>query len=660
MGRLLSLYIPVSAYLQYTFVVVLLLTIIYLFFKFEKKYAKRWVAGLLINCSLLLGGWCSNAINKTAELPYDIPLSYKGSVLDVYKEDATKQNIEILVTRTDIKKSVYFKSLLYIKKDSLQTPLLPGDQILFKSKLTKIQSVRNPYAFNYGAYLKSKKIFGCFYVDSDQCYKLESGFSVRRYFYLIRNYFENKLLTVGLDNNVSSILIALILGDKTQINNDVKSDFSGAGLMHLISVSGMHVGIIYLIVVFLLGGFKSKINKKVQLVIILSCLWFYAGLTGMSPSVFRATIMFSMFIITKSLSRVNYNIYHALAIAAFIILLLNPEAIINIGFWLSFMAVISIVYFYPRINTMVYFAKPWTKFIWSLFSLSLAAQIGTLPIVIYAFGYFPLWFFISNIIIVPLIPFVFIGGLLLMFCPVNSLVVSFLMSGLNEIVLFVIEVASWINQFPLSKYAGLQLGLFEVGMFYVVIIFIVLYNNKRTYQNVIGVLVSIVLFVTLNSFKSYHQLSKEKLVIHEIKGKSAVSSISINDRYLFEDSKLSDVELERNIMPLWRNHLYTTIDQVDFASKKIIPFYNSNLRGLILNGAVDLSVLDSLYLNVDVIVVTHKVTKNIIEDIFAEFKSAKVIFDSSFSRYESLQIADNHQYDSQRVYFVALNGAIEL
>ncbi len=659
-GRVLGLYITTSAYVISSFVVIVALTIIYLYFKLEKKYAKRWIAGILINFSLVFAGLCSNVSGNVAHIQFDTTATYKGVVLNVFKEDIKKQNIELLVTKAESNKSVYFKSLLYLKKDSLQVPLLPGDQILFKSKLTKVKSESNPYAFDYSKYLNAKNIYGCFYLSSDQYIQLESGFSVRRYFYMIRNCFENKILNLDFDDEVSSILIALIFGDKTQIDNGVKGDFSGAGLMHLISVSGMHVGIIYLLIIFLLGGFKSKVNKKIQLVILLGCLWFYAGLTGMSPSVFRATIMFSIFIVTKSLSRVSYNIYHSLAIAAFIILLLNPEAIINVGFWLSFMAVISIVYFYPRINTIIYLTKPWSKFIWSLLSLSIAAQIGTAPLVIYAFGYFPLWFLISNIIIVPFIPFAFLGGLLLVFIPEHSLISQLLLGALNDLVLFVIEVAGWVNSFYLSKYAGLQLNIFEVFILYVIILFIILYNNIKSFINVTGGLVSTILFFILQTVTSYIQLSEERIVVHEIKGKSAISEIILNNSCFYSGSKISDLELERKVMPLWRSKLLTILEPHRVIADTIIPFYNSNYHGVILNGDMDLDALKKLQLNLDVIIITHKVSQNIIAEVLSEFKTAKVVFDSSFSQYECRQIADYQRNDSVVIHFVALNGAIVL
>ncbi len=659
-GRVLGMFITGSAYISSSFVVIVALTIIYLYFKLEKKYAKRWIAGILINFSLVFAGLCCNTRNHDVHIQYDIAATYKGVVLNVIKEDIKKQNIELLVTRSDEDSWVYFKSLLYLKKDSVHESLLPGDKLLFKSKLTKVESESNPYAFDYSKYLNGKNIYGCFYLSSYQCIKLESGFSVSRYFYLFRNCFENKLLGLGFDDDVSSILIALILGDKTLIDNDVKGDFSGAGLMHLISVSGMHVGIIYLLIIFMLGGFKSKVNPKIQLVIVLSCLWFYAGLTGMSPSVFRATIMFSIFIITKSQRRVNYSIYHSLAIAAFVILLLNPEAIINVGLWLSFMAVISIVYFYPRINSIVYLTKPWNKFIWSLFSLSLAAQIGTAPLVIYAFGYFPLWFFISNIIIVPFIPFVFLGGIFLMFIPEHSLLTKLLLGALNDLVLFVIEVAGWINNFYLSKYAGLQLNLFEVFILYVIIVFIILYNNTKSFLNLTGVLVSTILFLSLNTIFSYVQLSEERIVVHEIKDKSAISMIGLNNSCFYSDSRISDLELERKVMPLWRRYLLTTLGPHRVIDDTIIPFYNSNYHGIVLNVDVDLDTLKKLQLSLDVIVITHKVSQNIISVVLSEFTTVEVVFDSSFSQYECHQIADYQCNDSLEIHFVALNGAIEL
>ncbi len=656
-GRLLSFYFLVSFYSIAIYALLFVFTLIFIGFKLEKQYNSRWISGLLINLTLLFCSWSNTDYNLTNHIQYDNLKEYSANVIDVYRSHDQSQTLEILTCEQSLKQNKYFKSLVYYKCNENQKLLMPGDQIVFCSSLQKVQVERNPYTFNYAEYLLSKHILGQFYLDSTSCKLIKSSWSVSKGFYLLRNWCKNKINSVITDEDASSVLIALMLGDKTFIDSDVKLDFSGSGLMHVISISGMHVGVIYMILLFLFSLLKVKGVQKFKLYFILAFLWFYTGLTGMSPSVFRSTIMFSILLIGQVKNKGSYNVYHSLAIAASIILVLSPEAFTNIGFWLSFLAVLSIVYFFPIFNAMLNFKKPWNRALWSLIALSLSAQIGTAPLVIYTFHYFPIWFLLSNLLIVPIVPFILLGGLIIILSPTGS-IISVLVSGsIEELTVYMINIAKWINNLYLAKYAGLQLQFIELMMIYIALILFVIRNeSKRIFFGITSIAV-VLIFLIVNFVSTEFLDPKSAIIVHEIRKKSVVSFVNDESSFCFTNDSISTNIKERSIMPLWRHLKVSTFNLNKDSSSIILPVCFSGLNAIIINGNIDIDCIMSLHDNIDLIIVTNRVSNAIIDEIIYSFIDKKVVFDSSFSRKYSLQLSESYKDDELSLEFISLNGA---
>ena len=171
--------------------------------------------------------------------------------------------------------------------------------------------------------------------------------------------------------------------------------------MHVLAVSGLHVGIIFFILNFLLTPLnRNKRLLKIKLFLLVGALWFYAFLTGLSPSVMRSCTMFSFIVVGENLNK-RTNIYNTLAASAFLLMLINPLIIFGAGFQLSYIAVISIVFFQPRLAALVAVKNRILKYVWDLFTVSVAVQIGTAPISIFYFHQFPVYFWLSNFIVIP-------------------------------------------------------------------------------------------------------------------------------------------------------------------------------------------------------------------------------------------------------------------
>jgi competence protein ComEC len=245
----------------------------------------------------------------------------------------------------------------------------------------------------------------------------------------------NDYLGQSLEDNLSgkelAIAKALILGDKSLLDTEVKNSFTNTGAMHVLAVSGLHVGIIMQILMVFLGFFSKWIDRKTSILLVVGIMWIYAVLTGLSPSVLRAVFMFSVLVLAQ-ISGKQHDSVNSLFFTAFVIFLFDPYTLFDIGFQLSFLAMLGIFLFYRQIEEVVFIDNKWIRKVWQGTAIGFAAQIMTTPLSLYYFHQFPNYFILTNI---------------------GLMASSGLILGLG---IFIFSI-TWLK--PLAKFAGLILGL---------------------------------------------------------------------------------------------------------------------------------------------------------------------------------------------------------
>ena len=291
--------------------------------------------------------------------------------------------------------------------------VLPGDRILFRGQFTTIPPPDNPYAFDYATYLKYQGIRLRFFAREMQVLpgsSLRSGW-LRR-LYELRQICRRRLLR-GISGRADrSILLALILGDRSELDADLRTAFAAAGAMHILAVSGLHVGIIGLFAGLLFGWLPiGRYRKPVRTMGSLLFIWIFTILTGAGPSVQRSAVMFTVLLVGQ-LSGGRARIWNSLAVAAFLLLWWQPLMLFQLGFQLSFLAVAGIVFFHPLLIKCWFPGNPVWKYAWSLFCVGCGAQLTTMPLTVFHFGQFPLLFWLSGWIAIPLATLLLGTGLL--------------------------------------------------------------------------------------------------------------------------------------------------------------------------------------------------------------------------------------------------------
>ncbi len=294
--------------------------------------------------------------------------------------------------------------------DSART-LRYGTRLLVEGQPKRPTPPRNPSEFDYRQYLAHQHIYHRHRPAAFRVVGYAPASWVQVWAEDIRRYSIETFRTYVRDQAAFGIASALVLGARDELDPTTRQDYTVAGATHILAVSGLHVGILYFIVAALLGRHPRR--RGLRLVVLLVVLWGYALVTGLSPSVLRATTMFSVVAIAQALHRPT-QIYNTLALSAFLLLLINPNLLFSVGFQLSYAAVLGIVYLQPRLASRWQPRHRVVRWAWELTCVSVAAQLATTPLSLHYFYAFPVYFWLSNLVAIPGAFLVLTGGLLLL------------------------------------------------------------------------------------------------------------------------------------------------------------------------------------------------------------------------------------------------------
>ena len=428
------------------------------------------------------------------------------------------------------------KVLVHLALDSNSNKLLPGDFIEVNSRLNSIHSLGNPNEFDYSKYLKNKQIVAQFFLTSNTRWeKYKSSFPLNRYSTIIRNRCLDIFKRSGLQSNNLFIASALTFGYKNDLNTFVKNIFSRTGAMHVLAVSGLHVGIIFLIVNSIISLLKIPFRYDwLGHFFILLIIWSYALITGLSPSILRATTMMSFFIIARVFNK-HTSIYNVLFSSVFFLLFVNPFLIIDVGFQLSILAVFGILFFYPKIYNLINVKHYILKKIWAISSVSLAAQLTTFPISIFYFHQFPNLFLLSNIFVIPLVFILLIVGLFTIVLSFNNSILILWGKLFSFLLSVLMSFLTTIESISFSTTKGLFISAEETLLAYLAILFMVLYHKKRYFFLKITCFSIVFLLICLDLKEDYTIQNQKKVVIYNIPNHFALDLMAGNNHYFIAD-----------------------------------------------------------------------------------------------------------------------------
>jgi competence protein ComEC len=537
--------------------VFILFTFFYSIATASLKFKLAWLNGIAITIIFICTGnsiyqfhdtkntndWIGNYYLKDSILAVTIqePLTEKTkSFKTIATADFIYHNHEWKKTTGNI--------ILYFKKENHPPNLHYGSQLIIHKTLQPITNSGNPGAFNYQQYCAFQDIYA-------QAFAAEKDFTVlseTKTNFLKAAIFsaQQKILAILKENikdeHALGIAEALLIGYRDDLDKDLVQAYSNTGVVHIIAISGLHIAMIYGLLIFVLSPFKKiKWFNFFQLLITLFVLWGFSFIAGAAPSILRSTVMFSFIVIGKSLNRQS-NIYNNLAASAFTILVFNPYSLWDVGFQLSYAAVLSIVLFQKNISHWFIFQNKLLRSIWQLNAVTIAAQILTLPIILFYFHQFPNFFLFTNLFAVPFSGLILYGELFLLLVAKLEIINEWTGDVLSRCIQLMNHFINNVNSIPLSSWENIQINIPQTIFLYASIISMAIWLIKK---NKIAFLFSLTTMVCFTAIKCVDLIEKgqqQKIIVYNVPQHQAIDIIDGRHYQFIGDAELNEDGFLRN------------------------------------------------------------------------------------------------------------------
>jgi len=577
----LGIYFP---YFSFTvFLSILLFGLVILFIGLNLAYKKlnlykiKWLGGIMVHSILLLLGWVVtidyNELNSKDHFS-----KKQADYLLVKINNEPKLNGDLLrftatveCNVTNGKTSPASGNLLITIKDSAANGLYYGDELLVPANYHPVDPPFNPAEFNYKQYLVNQNIHYQEFLYPHQYYILSrnngNGFII--YSLRLGQRLVEKFKHHIRSPEAISVASTLILGYKADLSNEVLQAYSKTGTIHVLSVSGAHVAILFLLLNFALGFLdRFRYGKTIKAILIIILIWYYSLLTGFSPAVCRAAVMISMIIIGKTYSR-YINTLNILAISAFFLLLYDPFFILDVGFQLSYLAVAGLVILQPIVYKWMDIENKWGDKLWAACSISIAAQVITFPLSAFYFHQFPVYFLISNLFIIIPSEIILAAGIFYLILPDIPYISSTLGWILEKSILLMNKVLAAIEHFPYSGINKIWITSSEYLLLYVIIIciFCFLYDRKKWLLKIS--LICMLLLVISISFKRWSHSQSDNIAFLNLRKHTGIVFKNGNEAMIVTDLSDTDKTYRYSVQP------YLDSCQVNNV-QKVLP--DSNIR----------------------------------------------------------------------------------
>jgi competence protein ComEC len=454
---------------------------------------------------------------------FEKPHSVSVIVREKQRSSSYNDRYVVLVNQID-NVVVSGRMLLNVRKDSLKHSFEIGTHLKIDGNLYKNSPAKNPNQFDYGKYLQNKQIYAQMYADVSE---IKIGSIIEKDIW----YYSSKLRTKIIRNLEKSnfnqaelnVAVALILGQQQDISPEIIKDYQFAGAVHILSVSGLHIGFILLFVTFVLKPFpNTRRGSFIKLILILVSLAIFGVIAGLAPSVLRSVTMFSFVAIGMYLRR-STNIFHTLLVSMLLILLVQPSFLFDVGFQLSYLALFFILWLQPLL------AQLWTpknkiyNYFWEILTVSFAAQIGTLPLSIYYFHQFPGLFFVTNLVVIPFLSVIMGLGVLVMVLAAFDWLPVFLSKSLEWSIYILNKIINVIASLEQFIFKEIPLNWQLLLAAYLLIITVVFWFKKPSYNRLVLALMSIIVLQICYFQTHWNMANQKELVVFNSKKNSLIT-----------------------------------------------------------------------------------------------------------------------------------------
>ncbi len=564
-------------------------------FLIDFKY--RHVSGILFLVCVFFCGLLLENLNGN-KMKSDHFSTFKNTKhLLVQVESISKKNklkikcvAKVLAVKTKNNWEKVTGKILLNVKDKIKNIQI-GNQYLMPSKYYNIQGPLNPSDFNFKDYLSHNGIFHQAFINANQFRYLKNAINpLYRIAQLLRNSLLSGFEQAGLKDESFAVAQALLFGENDALDSDLIQAYSTSGVLHVLSVSGMHVGIIFGFIQLLFSFFSNKSHIKwIKCGIIIFLIWFYALLTGLCPSVMRSAIMISFIVFGQLLSR-KPTILNSISASAFLLLAFNPHLIFNIGFQLSYLAVTGIILIQPLIPIFSNHKSVFLQKLGALISVSLAAQLATLPIGLYYFHQFPTYFLLGNLIIIPISSVILYAGILASIFSFWTLGHDFLVKFLASMIEVMNGIIVFLSKLPMALISGIEISFTICCLLYMALMFIIVWRKWNHAGMIKYILICIACVLMFNLQNLITNQNQKLLVIFNSKNNSIIDVIQGQSHVVLGESKFNNKRnlFAKSVTDFWHG--------LSLNKPKFIDINSSAMSdGIILFDTLRLKIVTSQY-----------------------------------------------------------------
>jgi len=546
-GILLGLYAPDLIPEKVLMSAVVLLALLYFFVVFfGRAKRRRWNPGSVALLLVFLSGYIHLVWQTESRQPNHLVnikehVTHYQAVITRFPEEKDrtwKSEAVVKQVHGTTWRPADGKILLYFSKQDFPEPFRYGDVLIIKGHPETPDVPGNPGEFDYREFLALKNIYHQNFLRKGDVVKIgyHPSYRFMALAYRVREWAEATLRIFISGKREQAIASALVLGVTDGLDDELLNAYAVTGSMHILAVSGLHISILYFILLWVLSPLnKFRRGRWFVAFVALLILWLYAFVTGLSPSVLRAVGMFSFLALARPWAR-STNVYNTLAVSAFCLLLFDPFLIRSVGFQLSYLAVVGIVFLYPRI-LVLWEPRYWfVAEVWKLSAVSIAAQIATFPLGLFYFHQFANYFLLSNLLVVPLSFVVLILGIVLL--AVSSVTVIAAAAGfcLEWIIRFLNGIVFTLEGFPFSVVEGVYISAWQCVLLIALIITLITLFQFRKFSHLLVAFMIVLSYVSLQWIHFFREVNIQKITVYNVPGHSALDLIDRGRTYFLADS----------------------------------------------------------------------------------------------------------------------------
>ncbi|UYQ93002.1 ComEC family competence protein [Chitinophaga horti] len=518
-------------------------------------------------------------------------------------------------------------TILYFAKDSVKPLLDYGSILLVRNKLQRIKGAGNPGAFDYGVYCARSNIYHQAYLHESDWRRLPGRDErrVMRWLLEVKQYCLT-LVRKHVGGPEAGLAQALLIGYRDEMDEEVVQAYTNTGVVHIIAISGLHLGLIYVSLVWLLSWMPGgRASSLLKVVVILIVLWGFSIVTGASASVLRSAVMFTMIAIGQFVLVRHTNIFNTLAASAFLLLCYNPCFIMDVGFQLSYLAVLSILIFYKPLYGLWEIRATWLDKLWQMVAVTLSAQLLTIPICLYYFHQFPNFFLLANLVAVPLSTIILYAEIFLVVFGSVSVLGHWLGWAVSWGIKIMNGVVVWVNGLPHAVSDNLWLGGTEALLLYMLTgCFAIWWLLKKRY----AFFAVLVCWVGQAAIRTWHQLYAQQqrmMIVYNIPGSSVLGFIEGQRQMLLGDT-ISPKQTAFHLRPAHMKYRMLNDSVAGFLRERnVLQFYH--IRCVLIDGRVNYQP-SSHKLKTDYVLMLHNPSVSI-SQLSEQFEFSAVIFDAS-------------------------------